>query len=100
MWAQEWEELFKDTVPFPNQPSVDVTNEMIRQNYTPSQMFHTADDFFKSLGLTAMPDSFYRDSMIVKPSDRDVVCHASAWDFYNAKDYRIKMCTEVNSHLP
>jgi hypothetical protein len=51
-------------------------------------MFHTAEDFFKSLGLKAMPQTFWDKSMIVKPEGRDVVCHASAWDFYNRKDFR------------
>lgn len=31
-----------------------------------------------------------------KPSDgRDLVCHASAWDFYLTDDVRIKQCTRV-----
>ena len=51
-------------------------------------MFELSDEFFKSLGLIAMPQSFWDKSMITKPPDRDVVCHASAWDFYNRVDFR------------
>lgn len=51
-------------------------------------MFRTAEEFFKSLGLLPMPETFWNKSMIVKPEGRDVVCHASAWDFYNQKDFR------------
>ena len=52
-------------------------------------MFTTAEEFFVSLGLEPMPLSFYRDSMLERPQDgRDVVCHASAWDFSNGQDYR------------
>jgi hypothetical protein len=52
-------------------------------------MFTTAEEFFVSLGLEPMPRSFYEDSMIRRPDDgRDVVCHASAWDFGNGKDFR------------
>ena len=52
-------------------------------------MFVVADEFFQSLGLEKMPDSFWKNSMFVRPVDgREVTCHASAWDFYDGKDYR------------
>lgn len=51
-------------------------------------MFHVADKFFTDLGLIPMPDEFWDKTMYVKPDDREVVCHASAWDFYNRKDFR------------
>ena len=52
------------------------------------KMFQTAEDFFKSLGFEPMPDTFWAGTIMEKPADRDIVCHASAWDFYNAKDFR------------
>jgi peptidyl-dipeptidase A len=58
-------------------------------------MFRLSEDFFKSLGLAPMTDEFWKNSMIVKPKDCEVVCHASAWDFYDKKDFRIKQCTVV-----
>ena len=51
-------------------------------------MFEAADEFFTSLGLEEMPPEFWNHSMLVKPDDRDVVCHASAYNFFNQKDYR------------
>ncbi len=51
-------------------------------------MFKTAEGFFKSLGLIEMPDSFWKNTLMTKPNDRKVICHASAWDFYDAKDFR------------
>ena len=51
-------------------------------------IFVMAEDFFTSLGLKPMPPRFWMKSMVEKPKDRDVVCHASAWDFYNKEDYR------------
>ena len=51
-------------------------------------MFKTAEEFFTSLGLKKMPQEFWDKSIIVKPADREIVCHASAWDFYNRKDFR------------
>lgn len=53
-------------------------------------MFKTAEDFFVSLGLKPMPELFWNNSMLERPTDgRDVVCHASAWDFLNGKDFRL-----------
>lgn len=52
-------------------------------------MFEEADNFFTSLGLLPVPLEFWNKSMLEKPTDgREVVCHASAWDFYNGKDFR------------
>ena len=59
-------------------------------------MFKMADDFFVSLGLLPVPQEFWDKSMLEKPKDRQVFCDASAWDFYNQRDFRIKMCTNVD----
>lgn len=58
------------------------------QGYDAKKLFKISEEFFLSLGLIGMPETFWNDSMITKPDDREVVCHASAWDFYNRKDYR------------
>ena len=55
---------------------------------TPYEMFKTSEEFFISLGLKPMPESFWKHSLIEKPKDREIICHASAWDFCNGKDYR------------
>uniref|UniRef100_A0A6J0TXI6 Angiotensin-converting enzyme n=1 Tax=Pogona vitticeps TaxID=103695 RepID=A0A6J0TXI6_9SAUR len=97
MWAQSWANVFDLVMPFPNAIKVDATPAMKRQGWTPKKMFEESDNFFKSLGLIPMPPEFWNKSMLEKPSDgREVVCHASAWDFYNRKDFRIKQCTVVN----
>merc|ERR1739844_824944 len=71
--------------------------EMIRQGWTPTKMFQKADDFFQSMGLDPMPEKFWSGSILEKPKDgRELTCHASAWDFYNGEDFRIKQCTRVN----
>nr|KAG5696164.1 hypothetical protein BaRGS_026523 [Batillaria attramentaria] len=95
MWAQEWNNLYDLVRPFANKSATDVTPELVKQGYTVEKMFSTSEDFYKSLGLEPMPISFWRDSMMEKPEDRDVVCHASAWDFSSGQDYRIKMCTDI-----
>ena len=60
-------------------------------------MVHYGENFFKSLGFAPLPESFWQRSQFVHPRDRDVVCHASAWDVDNVDDLRVKMCIEVNA---
>ena len=97
MWAQSWANIVDLTRPFPNKPDVDVTNTMKKQNWTVSDMFHKADEFFQSMGMPAMPDSFWNGTIMERPNDgREMTCHGSAWNFYNGKDYRIKMCGVVD----
>uniref|UniRef100_A0A803W0Y4 Angiotensin-converting enzyme n=1 Tax=Ficedula albicollis TaxID=59894 RepID=A0A803W0Y4_FICAL len=97
MWAQSWSNIFDLVIPYPDATKVDATPAMKKQGWTPKKMFEESDRFFTSLGLIPMPQEFWDKSMIEKPSDgREVVCHASAWDFYNRKDFRIKQCTVVN----
>ncbi|KAM3859472.1 angiotensin-converting enzyme [Diretmus argenteus] len=96
MWAQTWNNVYGMMIPFPDKPKVDVTDEMVKQGYDALSMFRVAEEFFTSLGLIKMPAEFWYHSMLMKPDDgREVVCHASAWDFYNRKDFRIKQCTTV-----
>lgn len=97
MWAQSWENLYPILAPYPDAGTVDVTEEMIKQGWNITKMFKEAENFYVSLGLEPMPTTYGNKSMIEKPEDgRDVVCHASAWDFYDGQDFRIKMCTTVN----
>ncbi|XP_062576365.1 uncharacterized protein LOC134238260 [Saccostrea cucullata] len=95
MWAQEWQNIYDLVIPFRNKPNIDITPVLNERNFTALQMFKTAENFFTSLGLKPMPETFWNKSMIIKPEGREAVCHASAWDFYNQKDFRIKMCTDV-----
>ncbi|KAG8242567.1 hypothetical protein J6590_062465 [Homalodisca vitripennis] len=60
------------------------------------KMFKLSEEFYTSLNLSAMTDIFWEKSIIEKPKDRDIVCHASAWDFYSDDDFRIKMCTRIS----
>lgn len=96
MWAQQWQNIYDIVVPYPDVEVGDVTNEMLKQNYTVLRMFETAERFFTSIGLDPMPESFWEKSMLVRPSDRQVTCHGSASDLSAFKDVRIKMCTEIN----
>lgn len=59
-------------------------------------MFEVSDEFYTSLGLPTNNMSYIHPSIIEKPIDRVIQCHASAWDFCDGKDFRIKMCTNIN----
>nr|XP_022919739.1 angiotensin-converting enzyme-like [Onthophagus taurus] len=97
MWAQSWANIADFSLPYPDAEKFDVTEELIKQGYTPLKMFQLSNDFFVSLNLTAMPEPFWEHSILEKPDDgRDLVCHASAWDFYQNNDARIKQCTVVS----
>jgi len=98
LWAQEWGNIY-DVVAPPNsgRPAYDLTNLLERAHYTPERVIRTAEGFFTSLGFAPLPATFWERSMITQPRDREVICHASAWDVDNVEDLRIKMCTRVNA---
>lgn len=95
MWAQQWNNIYDLVIPYPSAGRVNITKAMLDKGYNITYMYQVAEDFFKSIGLQPMPERFWTESMLEKPADRDVVCHASAWDFYNKQDFRIKQCTSV-----
>ncbi|CAB3239253.1 unnamed protein product [Arctia plantaginis] len=99
MWAQSWSNIESFTRPYPDKKEIDITQAMRDQNYTALKMFQMSDEFFRSLNLTAMPEKFWQNSIIEKPTDRDIVCHASAWDFFDGEDFRIKQCTTIDKEF-
>jgi peptidyl-dipeptidase A len=94
MWAQQWGNIYPLVEPHKGQPSLDVTAALEQQRWDPVRMVKTGERFFTSLGLPALPKTFWERSMLVKPRDREVVCHASAWDVTASGDVRIKMCVK------
>lgn len=97
MWAQGWGELYSDLTPYPNEPSLDVTAKLVEQKWDHLKMVKTAEGFFVSLGLDPLPETFYERSLLLKPDDREVECHASAWDIGMQDDLRIKMCIQPDA---
>lgn len=98
LWAQEWGNVYDVVAPRSSgRPPYDLTQLLESAHYTPERVIRTAEGFFTSLGFAALPASFYERSMITQPRDREVICHASAWDVDNVEDLRIKMCTRVNA---
>ena len=57
-----------------------------------------AERFYTSIGFDPLPATFWERSQFVRPRDRDVVCHASAWfGVQRSEDLRIKMCIHVDA---
>jgi peptidyl-dipeptidase A len=98
MWAQEWGNIY-DIVAPPGSGSVgyDVGELLKAKGYDHTKMVKAGEGFYSSLGFQQLPDSFWQRSQFLKPADREVICHASAWDIDNVDDLRIKMCIKVNA---
>jgi peptidyl-dipeptidase A len=92
MWAQHWGEIYRLVEPFPGVPAPDVDAALRAKGWDAVRMVKAAEAFFVSLGLAPLPASFWERSMLVRPRDREVVCHASAEDLDARDDLRIKMC--------
>jgi peptidyl-dipeptidase A len=98
LWAQEWGNIYDVVAPANSAPpAYDLTHLLEQAHYTPERVVRTAEGFFTSLGFAPLPATFWTRSMITQPRDREVICHASAWDLDNREDLRIKMCTRVNA---
>ena len=97
MWGQQWGNIYDIVEPKGATKGVDVTKQLEAQDYDALKMVQTAEGFFTSLGFDPLPDTFYKRSLITKPADREVQCHASAWNINDMDDIRIKMCTKVNA---
>lgn len=92
MWAQDWANIYPLVEPYPRASSLDVSAALKTQKYDPIKMVKVGEGFYTSLGLDPLPPTFWERSQFSKPRDREVVCHASAWDLTYANDLRIKMC--------
>jgi len=98
MWAQEWGNIYPLVAPEgAGELGYDIGELLEAQGKGPLDMVKAGEDFFSSLGFEPLPETFYERSMFTKPADREVVCHASAWDIDNKDDIRIKMCIKVNA---
>jgi peptidyl-dipeptidase A len=94
MWAQQWDAIYDVVEPYPGQGSLDVDKKLKEKKYDAPKMVKLGESFFTSLGLDALPKTFWERSLFLRPKDREVVCHASAWDVTWNDDLRIKMCIE------
>lgn len=94
IWAQEWGNIYELIEPVPGVAQFDVSEALRAQDWDAVKMTRTAENFFVSLGMRPLPESFWERSLLTKPRDRDVVCHPSAWPLDGDEDVRIKQCVE------
>jgi peptidyl-dipeptidase A len=98
LWAQEWGGIYDIVAPKgAGDLGYDVGELLKAKAYDPVKMVKAGEGFYTSLGFAPLPQTFWERSQIVRPRDREVICHASAWDLDNKDDLRIKMCTKVNA---
>jgi len=95
MWAQDWDNIYPLVEPPNADPGYDLTRLLRQHNTDWKQMVKYGENFFVSLGFDPLPQTFWERSLFLKPHDRDVVCHASAWDVDSLDDLRLKMCIQI-----
>ena len=96
MWSQTWANIYDIVGPARSDPGYDLTRLLESNRVDELEMVRYGERFFSSLGFDPLPTTFWERSLFVQPVDRDVVCHASAWDLDYESDVRIKMCIGVN----
>ncbi|HYV13073.1 MAG TPA: M2 family metallopeptidase [Pyrinomonadaceae bacterium] len=96
MWAQQWGNIYPILAPANADRGYDLTQILKARNTDAKQMVRYGESFFTSLGFDSLPSTFWDRSLFLKPADREVVCHASAWDIDFEKDVRLKMCIQIN----
>jgi len=97
IWAQTWENVYPLVQPPNADPGYDLTALLNKKHTDWKQMVKYGEGFFTSLGFDPLPQTFWERSLFLKPRDRDVVCHASAWDVDTLTDLRLKMCIQINA---
>jgi peptidyl-dipeptidase A len=95
MWAQDWDNIYPLLAPANADPGYDLTELLKKRNTEWKGMVKYGENFFTSLGFDPLPQTFWERSLFLKPRDRDVVCHASAWDVDAVDDLRLKMCIQI-----
>ena len=96
MWAQTWGNVYPLLAPANADRGYDLGAILKARKTDAKQMVRYGEGFFTSLGFESLPSTFWERSMLTKPADREVVCHASAWDIDFEKDVRLKMCIQIN----
>lgn len=97
MWSQHWGNIYDLAAPKNVGLGYDLTEALVAHGYDAAKIVHTADQWYTSIGFAPEPASFWERSMITRPRDREVICHASAWDIDGKDDLRVKACFTVTA---
>jgi len=94
IWAQDWSNVYDLVAPANADAGFSLTDILKRRKMSAIDMVKAGERFYSSIGLAPLPPTFWERSLFVRPKDREVVCHASAWDIDSVNDVRIKMCID------
>jgi peptidyl-dipeptidase A len=94
IWAQDWGNIYSLVSPGTADAGYSLTEILKRRQTSALDMVKIGERFYTSLGFAPLPETFWQRSLFVRPQDREVVCHASAWDIDAEDDIRIKMCIQ------
>ncbi len=94
-WAQQWSNVYPIALDAAAGRGYDLTAILEEKKIDALGMVRYGENFFKSLGFAPLPQTFWDRSLFLKPRDREVICHASAWDINNKDDLRLKMCIQI-----
>jgi len=94
IWAQDWSNVGELVSTGGADAGFSLTNILKAHKTSSTDMVRIGERFYTSLGFAPLPKTFWERSLFTKPADRDVVCHASAWDIDSVDDLRIKMCID------
>jgi peptidyl-dipeptidase A len=97
LWQQDWSNIYDLVAPPGGAEGFSLTRSLEAHKIEPLEIVRIGERFFTSLGFEPLPKTFWNRSLFLKPRDREVVCHASAWDIDTVDDVRIKMCIDVNA---
>jgi len=97
MWSQDWGNIYDIVKPQSAQLGYDLTQALVAHGYDPVKMVHVADNWYQSIGFAPEPATFWERSQITRPRDREVICHASAWNIDGKDDLRLKACITVTA---
>jgi peptidyl-dipeptidase A len=95
IWQQDWSNIYPLVAPPGERQAFSLTERLKARKLNPIEMVRTGERFFTSLGFAPLPATFWERSLFTKPRDREVVCHASAWNIDYVEDLRIKMCIDI-----
>src|SRR5262249_25411615 len=97
MWAQAWGNAYDLLAPKNVSLGYNLTGALEKNGYDARKIVQTAESFYTSIGFRPLPKTFWDRSMIIRPRDREVDCHASAWNIDDREDVRVKACLRVNA---
>ncbi|KAG8285549.1 hypothetical protein J6590_078153 [Homalodisca vitripennis] len=93
LWGLDGINVYTKSVPYPNKTSLDISDQLVAQNYTGLKMAKTAEQFYVSINMSAMTEKFWKYSIFERPATGNIDCSPSGYRFFDGEDYRIRICT-------